>query len=64
MDGVKNTTGPTSCGSLQVDNSAASFISQLIIYNKGTEIERIEEYDTISAILNDMNSCDYNRFSR
>jgi hypothetical protein len=36
----------------------------MIIYNKGTEIERIEEYDTISAILNDMNSCDYNRLSR
>jgi len=27
----------------------------MIIYKGGTEIERIEEYDTISAILNDMN---------
>jgi len=28
----------------------------LIISKGGTEIERIEEYDTIAAILNDMNS--------
>jgi len=27
-------------------------------------LERIEEYDTISTILNDMNSSDYNRLCR
>tara|TARA_R110001606_G_scaffold128425_1_gene262971 strand:+ start:6866 stop:6997 length:132 start_codon:yes stop_codon:yes gene_type:complete len=36
----------------------------LIIYKGGTEIERVEEYDTISAILNDMNCSQDNRNSR
>ena len=44
-----------------MDNSAHSFINQLIIYKGGTEIERIEEYDTIAAILNDVNSSYDNR---
>ena len=36
----------------------------MIIYKGGTEIERIEEYDTIAAILNDCNSSADNRSSR
>ena len=36
----------------------------MIIYKGGTEIERIEEYDTIAAILNDMNCSNDNRLSR
>ena len=36
----------------------------MIIYKGGTEIERVEEYDTISAILNDMNGDVSNRLSR
>jgi hypothetical protein len=36
----------------------------LIIYKGGTEIERIEEYDTIGCILNDMNSSFDNRTAR
>lgn len=38
----------------QLDGSAHSFISELIIYNKGTEIERIQEYDGVANILSDM----------
>jgi hypothetical protein len=34
------------------------------LYKAGTEIERIEEYDTLAAILNDMNSGTDNRLSR
>jgi len=36
----------------------------MIIYKGGTEIERVEEYDTIGAILNDMNGDVSNRLSR
>lgn len=36
----------------------------MIIYKGGTEIERVEEYDTIGAILNDMNSAGENRLCR
>lgn len=36
----------------------------MIIYKGGTEIERVEEYDTIAAILNDMNGDVSNRLSR
>ena len=35
-----------------------------MIYKSGTEIERIEEYDTIAAMLNDINSGFDNRSSR
>lgn len=38
----------------QLDGSAHSFINELIIYNAGTEIERISEYDVIADILHDM----------
>jgi len=41
-------------GTLQLDGSAHSFINQLLIYNKGTEIERVDEYDVLASILNDM----------
>ena len=36
----------------------------MILSKGGTEIERIEEYDTIAAILNDMNGSNDNRTSR
>jgi hypothetical protein len=36
----------------------------LIISKTGVEIERIEEYDTIAAILNDMHCSNDNRMSR
>ncbi len=36
----------------------------MIIYKGGTEIERVEEYDTLAAILNDMNGDVSNRLSR
>jgi hypothetical protein len=36
----------------------------LILYKGGTEIERIEEYDTIAAILNDVHGSNDNRSVR
>lgn len=36
----------------------------MIIYKAGTEIERVEEYDTLASILNDMNGDVGNRLSR
>ena len=36
----------------------------MIIYKGGTEIERIEEYDILASILNDMNGDVSNRLSR
>lgn len=39
----------------QLDNSAQSLFSQLIIRHNGTEIERILEYDSLAAMLYDMN---------
>jgi len=36
----------------------------LVIFKGGVEIERIEEYDTLAAILNDMNCDFFNRTSR
>jgi hypothetical protein len=37
-----------------VDRSAHSFISRMIIRSQGVEIERIENYDVIAAMVNDM----------
>lgn len=39
---------------LQLDGSAHSLIRTLVIKSRTTEIERIEEYDVIGNILNDM----------
>ena len=36
----------------------------MILSKGGTEIERIEEYDVIASILNDMNGSLDNRLSR
>ena len=41
-------------GSYQLDGSAQSIINELIISTNGTEIERIQEYDVLASILNDM----------
>lgn len=38
----------------QLDSSAHSFFQELVIYSKGSELERIMEYDTLAAILNDV----------
>lgn len=40
---------------LQVDNSASSFISEMTVFVDSKEVERIQQYDTISAILHDIN---------
>jgi hypothetical protein len=57
VDVSNNTSisGDTTGNVLQVDGSGHSFFNSLIVYNKGTEIERIMEYDTLGNILNDMN---------
>lgn len=48
----------------QIDHSAHSLISELIIYSRGTEIERIQEYDVIAAILGDIAYSSEQRASR
>lgn len=40
---------------LQLDGSAQSLIRTLIIRSSGVELERIEEYDVLGNVLNDMN---------
>lgn len=37
-----------------LDRSAHSFINRLVIRSQGTEIERIEQYDVMAAMLNDL----------
>ena len=39
---------------LQIDGSASSFISELVITCKGGELERITEYDVISNVIEDL----------
>ncbi len=49
---------------LQIDGSASSFISELVITCKGGELERITEYDVISNIIDDMTLSNEQRQSR
>jgi hypothetical protein len=37
-----------------LDRSAHSFITRMIIRSQGVELERIENYDVIAAMINDM----------
>ena len=37
-----------------LDRSAHSFISRLLIKSQGTELERIEQYDVMAAMVNDV----------
>lgn len=37
-----------------LDRSAHSLIGRLVIKSQGTEIERIEQYDVLAAMINDM----------
>lgn len=37
-----------------LDRSAHSFIQRLIIRSQGVELERIENYDMVAAMINDM----------
>lgn len=39
---------------IQVDNSASSFISQLTLFVDSKQIQRIQQYDTIAALLHDL----------
>lgn len=38
---------------IQVDNSASSFINQMTVFVDSKQIQRIQEYDTIAALLHD-----------
>lgn len=49
---------------LQVDSSVSSIFNQEIITVKGEEVERIMHYDTLAAILNDLNYDTNDRYSR
>ena len=37
-----------------LDRSAHSFISRIVIRSQGVEIERLENYDVMAAMINDM----------
>jgi hypothetical protein len=37
-----------------LDRSAHSFIQRMVIRSQGVEIERIEHYDVVAAMINDM----------
>lgn len=49
---------------IQLDGSASSLISELIISSKGVELERIQEYDQLANFLEDMNYSNEQRFTR
>jgi hypothetical protein len=49
---------------IQIDGSASSFISEFIATCKGVELERIQEYDQIANILEDVNYSNEQRFTR
>lgn len=49
---------------LQVDSSASSFISELVITCKGGELERITEYDVLANIIDDISLNNEQRQSR
>ena len=57
-------TDNTDPGFMQIDHSAHSLISELIIYSKGAEIERIQEYDSLAAVLGDIHLSPEQRSSR
>lgn len=48
----------------QLDGSAHSFIRYMVIFNRGTEIERIMEYDILAQMLIDINYPIHKRFAR
>jgi len=49
---------------IQIDGSASSFISEFIATCKGVELERIQEYDQLANILEDINYSNEQRFTR
>lgn len=49
---------------IQIDGSASSFISEFIATCKGVELERIQEYDQLANMLEDINYSNEQRFSR
>lgn len=44
----------SSFGGVFLDRSAHSLINRLVIRSQGTELERIEQYDVMAAMVNDM----------
>jgi len=48
-----STGGLNMCGKF-LDRSAHSLFSRLVIRSQGTELERIEQYDVMAAIVNDL----------
>lgn len=49
---------------IQLDSSMQSIFSQLIIYERSEELERIMQYDTLACILKDMSYGAIQRYSR
>lgn len=49
-----NATNDTPLGAVQLDNSASSLIQTMSFIQNGVEIERIDRYEVLASILNDM----------
>lgn len=47
---------------LQVDNSASSFISEMTVFVDSKQVQRIQQYDTVAAILHDVNYTPADKF--
>ncbi len=56
-------TGADDNSMQQIDSSAHSFFSGLVIWSNGVEIERINEYDVLANILIDMQLSSEGRYS-
>jgi hypothetical protein len=53
-DAVGTDYGASAAGACQLDNSAASLIQTLSFIQNGVEIERIDRYEVLASMLNDM----------
>jgi hypothetical protein len=54
FNGKQNAIPIPGCELKMLDRSAHSFINRLVIRSQGTEIERIEQYDVVAGMLNDL----------
>lgn len=51
---LNNTQPRPGCEFKMLDRSAHSLISRFVVRSQGTEIERIEQYDAMAAMINDL----------
>ena len=54
MGEIADPTADTAFAGKFLDRSAHSIFNRLVIRSQGTELERIENYDVVAAMINDM----------